>query len=216
MALDVNDPESVRAAIAAAGKLDAVVNNAALNSEGPLESVPIDLVAGMFDTNVLGALRVIQAVLPAWRDRGSGVIVNVSSVQGKVGTPLEGPYAATKHALEAISECLHIEVGHFGIRVMIIEPGYIEPGMKPGLVHDGPDAYDELRRQWEPNDSLLNPQGRPGPEIVGQAIADAIEDPSTPLRVEVGHDAALVLGARRALDDASFEEAMRGVLGLTW
>jgi NAD(P)-dependent dehydrogenase (short-subunit alcohol dehydrogenase family) len=125
MALDVNDPESVRAAIAAAGKLDAVVNNAALNSEGPLESVPIDLVAGMFDTNVLGALRVIQAVLPAWRDRGSGVIVNVSSVQGKVGTPLEGPYAATKHALEAISECLHIEVGHFGIRVMIIEPGYI-------------------------------------------------------------------------------------------
>jgi hypothetical protein len=88
--------------------------------------------------------------------------------------------------------------------------------MKPGLVHDGPDAYDELRRQWEPNDSLLNPQGRPGPEIVGQAIADAIEDPSTPLRVEVGHDAALVLGARRALDDASFEEAMRGVLGLTW
>jgi len=216
LALDVTDPESVRTALDSAGELDAVVNNAALISHGPLESAPIELVAGMFDTNVLGALRVIQAVLPAWRRRGSGVIVNVSSVQGRVGTPLEGPYAATKHALEALSECLHIEVGHFGIRVVIIEPGYIAPGMKSGPVFEEPAAYDELRRQWTSSDAVLNPGGRPAPETVGLAIAEAIEDPLTSLRVEVGHDAELVLGARRALDDASFEEAMRGVLGLTW
>ncbi|HKH87421.1 MAG TPA: hypothetical protein VKA05_01280, partial [Acidimicrobiales bacterium] len=77
-------------------------------------------------------------------------------------------------------------------------------------------AYDGLRQQWTATDAVLNPAGRPGPETAGRAIADAIENPSTPLRVEVGHDAALVLGARRTLDDASFEEAMRGVLGLTW
>jgi NAD(P)-dependent dehydrogenase (short-subunit alcohol dehydrogenase family) len=89
---------------------------------------------------------------PAWRERGSGVIVNLSSIQGRVGTPLEGPYAATKHAIEALSEALHVEVGHFGIRVVIVEPGYIAPGMKPGPSFDGPSVYDELRRQWAWND----------------------------------------------------------------
>jgi NAD(P)-dependent dehydrogenase (short-subunit alcohol dehydrogenase family) len=216
LALDVTDNASVRGAIEAAGELDAVVNNAALTCGGPLESVPMGIVRDMFETNVFGALRVMQAVLPAWRQRGSGVIVNLSSVQGKVGTPLEGPYAATKHALEALSESLHMEVTHFGIRVVIVEPGYVAPGMKHDLAFDASAAYDELHRQWSNNDSVLNPEGRPGPDTVARAIADAIDDPSTPLRVEVGADAAVVLGARRSLDDAAFEAAMRAVLGLTW
>ncbi|MGO8876742.1 MAG: SDR family NAD(P)-dependent oxidoreductase [Acidimicrobiales bacterium] len=216
LALDVTDVDSVTAAVAAAGELDAVVNNAAISNEGPLESFPIDMMRAMLETNTLGALRVVQAVLPSWRPRRSGVIVNVSSVQGKVGTPLEGPYAASKHALEALSEALHVEVGHFGIRIVIVEPGYVAPGMRAGASFDGPDVYDELRRQWSNNDSALNPRGRPGPETVGRAIADAIERPETPLRVEVGDDAALVLGARRSMDDAAFEAAMRGVIGLTW
>jgi NAD(P)-dependent dehydrogenase (short-subunit alcohol dehydrogenase family) len=216
LALDVSDDESVRTAFEAAGDLDAVVNNAAVTSGGPLESFPMATMRAMLETNTLGALRVMQAVLPAWRRRGSGVIVNVSSVQGKVGTPLEAPYAATKHALEALSESLHYEVAHFGIRVVIVEPGYIAPGMKHGPTFDGPEIYDELRRQWSDNDSLLNPDGRPGPDTVARAIADAIDQPDTPLRVEVGDDARVVLGARRTMDDASFEGAMRGVLGLTW
>ena len=130
--LDVTDQRSVDAALAAAGERDAVVNNAAVLGSGPVEDFPPDRLAAVFETNTIGALRVIQAVLPAWRQRGSGVIVNVSSVQGRVATPLEGPYAASKHALEGLSEALHYEVGHFGIRVVIIEPGYIAPGMKAG------------------------------------------------------------------------------------
>jgi NAD(P)-dependent dehydrogenase (short-subunit alcohol dehydrogenase family) len=214
--LDVTDDGSVQEAIDAAGELDAVVNNAAITSGGPLESFPIAMIREMLETNALGSLRVIQAVLPAWRLRGSGVVVNVSSVQGKVGTPLDGPYAATKHALEALSESLHFEVAHFGIRVVIVEPGYIAPGMNHGPMFDGPQIYDELRHQWSNNDGVLNPGGRPGPETVARAIADAIEQPDTPLRVVVGEDAALVLAARRTMDDAAFEQAMREVLGLTW
>jgi NAD(P)-dependent dehydrogenase (short-subunit alcohol dehydrogenase family) len=210
LALDVSDDES------AAGELDAVVNNAAISHEGPLESFPMTTMREMLETNTLGPLRVMQAVLPGWRQRGSGVIVNVSSVQGKVATPLEGPYAATKHALEALSEALHFEVAHFGLRIVIIEPGYVAPGMKSGAGFEGPAAYDELRRQWSNNDSVLNPQGRPGPETVARAIAGALEQPETPLRVEVGADAELVLATRRSMDDASFEQTMRGVLGLTW
>ena len=142
--LDVSDPESVRAAVAGAGELDAVVNNAGLTGNGPLETFPIDAFARVLDVNTLGPLRMAQAVVPSWRERGSGVLVNISSVQGKIGTPLEGAYAASKHALEAMSESLYFELGHFGIRVVLIEPGYIAPGMKHEADHAGPAVYAEL------------------------------------------------------------------------
>jgi len=217
LALDVTDLASVRAAVNAAGELDAVVNNAALSGAGPLEDFPMDRLQLIMDTNTYGALRVVQELVPAWRERGSGVIVNVSSVQGRVSTPLEGAYAALKYALEALSETLHYELAHFGIRVVIVEPGYIAPGMKASARHDGPAAYAELWDQWTGTDAkLTGPTGRPGPELVGVAIADAIENPTTPLRVPVGADAEMVLGARRHFDDAAFEAAMRKTLDLQW
>jgi NAD(P)-dependent dehydrogenase (short-subunit alcohol dehydrogenase family) len=215
--LDVSDAASVAAAVAAAGPLDAIVNNAGLTGRGPLEDYPLDTFSRVLNVNTLGPLRMAQAVVPAWRERGSGVLVNISSVQGKIGTPLEGAYAASKHALEAMSETLHFELGHFGIRVVIIEPGYIAPGMKHEADHMGPDVYADLHQQWNgTDDTLSGPGGRPGPEIVGHAVADALEDPSTPLRVEVGKDAAMVLELRRTLNDADFEATMRGALGLKW
>jgi NAD(P)-dependent dehydrogenase (short-subunit alcohol dehydrogenase family) len=216
--LDVRDTASVRAAVAEAGELDAVVNNAALTGSGPLETYPPERFGEVLDVNTVGPLRMAQAVVPQWRERGSGVLVNISSVQGKIGTPLEGPYAASKHALEAMSEALYFELGHFGIRVVIIEPGYIAPGMKhDGDDHAGPDAYAELHAQWRGSVStLVGPEGRPGPETVALAVAGAIEDPDTPLRVEVGTDAAMVLELRRNLRDSEFETTMRTALGLTW
>jgi NAD(P)-dependent dehydrogenase (short-subunit alcohol dehydrogenase family) len=217
LALDVGDPESVRAALSAAGELDAVVNNAGLTGYGPLETYPLDSFARVLEVNTIGPLRMAQAVAPSWRERGSGVLVNISSVQGKIGTPLEGAYAASKHALEALSETLHFELGHFGIRVVIVEPGYIAPGMKHADDHEGPAVYADLHAQWGGTvATLTGPEGRPGPEVVGAAVADALEDPSTPLRVEVGKDAALVLQLRRSLGDVEFEATMREALGLTW
>jgi NAD(P)-dependent dehydrogenase (short-subunit alcohol dehydrogenase family) len=215
--LDVRDAASVAAAVAASGELDAVVNNAGLTGLGPLEAYPIADVTRVLDVNTIGPLRLAQAVIPQWRERGSGVLVNISSVQGRIGTPLEGVYAASKHGLEALSETLHFELGHFGIRVVIIEPGYIAPGMKHTDDHAGPDVYGDLHAQWSGNDAkLTGPAGRPGPELVGHAVADALEDPDTPLRVEVGADAALVLELRRTLTDQEFEATMRQALDLTW
>jgi NAD(P)-dependent dehydrogenase (short-subunit alcohol dehydrogenase family) len=215
--LDVTDLDSVNAALDAAGELDAVVNNAALQSRGPLEGYPLDRLQAIVDTNTYGPLRIAQALIPSWRERGSGVFVNVSSIQGQVATPLEGAYAASKYALEALSETMHYELGHFGIRVVIIQPGYIAPGMKRGAHHEGPGVYAPLIEAWEGSDTkVVGPGGRPGPEIVALAIADAIEDPATPLRVPVGADADLILGTRKALDDAAFEAAMRTALELDW
>lgn len=217
LTLDVTDPESIRAALDQAGDLDAIVNNAAISGKGPLEDFPLDRFKLMLETNTIGPLRLVQDVLPAWRSRGSGVVVNVSSIQGRVSTPLEGPYSACKYALESLSETLHYEVGHFGIRVVIIEPGYIGTGMKPVAPHTGDPIYAGLWEQWDGTDAkVTGPEGRPGPEIVAVAIRRAIEDPTTPLRVPVGADADLVLGARSQLDDPTFEKAMRDVLGITW
>jgi NAD(P)-dependent dehydrogenase (short-subunit alcohol dehydrogenase family) len=215
--LDVSDGASVAAAVAQAGELDAVVNNAALTGFGPIETYPVASFLRVLDVNTVGPLRLAQAVVPRWRARGSGVLVNISSVQGKIGTPLEGPYAASKHALEAMSESMYFELGHFGIRVVIIEPGYIAPGMKHEDDHLGPAVYADLHAQWRGSvNTLVGSGGRPGPELVAVAVADALEDPDTPLRVEVGTDAAMVLELRRTLSDAEFESTMREALGLTW
>ena len=153
----------------------------------------------------------------SWRERGSGVVVNVSSIQGRVATPLDGAYSASKYALESLSETLHYELSHFGIRVVILEPGYTAPGMKRGERERGDPVYDQLWKQWEHTDRVVTgPAGRPGPELVAGAILRALEDPATPLRVPVGEDAAVVLGARSSLGDAEFEATMRAVLGATW
>ncbi len=218
LALDVTNEASIEACLAQAGPIDVLVNNAALGGSAPLETFPLDHIRSMFETNSLGPVRMAQKVIPSMRERGHGVIVNVSSIQGRVATPLEGPYAATKFALEAFSEALHYEVGHFGIRVVIIEPGYTAPGMKMNNDHlPHPDTYQGLYEQWSNTDSKVTGEGgRPGPEIVGNAILAAINDPSTPLRVRVGEDTNMILGARTAMDDETFESTMRAVLGLTW
>src|SRR5918994_3547096 len=217
--LDVDDDASVGAAVAEAGPLDALVNNAGFGVSGPIERVPIEEIRRMLETNLLGAVRMIQAVLPAMREQGSGTIVNVSSLAGRATGPIGGTYAATKHALEAISESLHYEVGHFGIRVRVVEPGYFETGFQGKEPRFGLDTppYDELDRQWASAfEKLRGGEPAPGAEPVAQVIADAVESTERRLRWPVGVDADMVLAARTSLDDEAFEDAMRGVLGLEW
>ena len=216
--LDVTSDDSVARCLKEVGPLDAIVNSAAISAGGgPVEGYPLDRFRQMFETNTLGALRVIQAVLPAWRKRGSGVIVNVSSVNGRVSSPLRAAYSASKFALEALTESLHLEVRHFGIRCVLIEPGNIATGIKPIESHKGPADYAGLWEQWAgAHTKMTGPSGRPGTEVVALAIAGAIEDPATPLRVPVGQDAEMILGLRRSLDDQAFEDAMRKAVGLTW
>lgn len=217
LALDVTDDRSVAACIEAAGDLDVLVNNAAISETGPLERYPLDRLRAVLETNVLGALRMIQAVTPTMRDRASGTIVNISSVQGRVSTPLEGAYAASKFALEAMSETLRYELGHFGIWVVLIEPGFIAPGMKDGPSWGLEPPYDELADQWFGTDSkLLGDAGRPPPEIVGEAIWQAISTERPALRHPVGGDAEMILATRARLDDEAFEATMRSTLDLTW
>jgi len=220
LALDVTDDASVAAALGSAGEVDVLVNNAGFGLHGPVEAVPLDEVKRLFETNVHGAVRMIQAVLPQMRERGRGVVVNVSSIAGRVTAPLGAFYSASKYALEAISEGLHYEVGHFGIRVRIVEPGGFETRFGDNrrvLGVDGP-PYDELDEQWaQASAKLQDPNAEPpGPEVVAQTIADAVESDEAKLRWPVGADAEMVLGVRAQTDDETFEATMREVLDLTW
>ena len=214
--LDVTSDDSVARCLKEVGPLDAIVNNAGIGGGGPVEGYPLDGFRQMFEINTLGPLRVIQAVLPAWRKRGSGVIVNVSSISGRLSNPLGAAYSASKFALEALTESLHFEVGHFGIRCVLIEPGTIATGIKPSQTHMGPADYAGLWEQWAGAHTKMTGPALPGPEVAALAIAGAIEDPATPLRVPVGQDAQIILGMRRSLDDQALEDAMRKALGITW
>jgi NAD(P)-dependent dehydrogenase (short-subunit alcohol dehydrogenase family) len=219
LALDVDSDESVAAAVAAAGRVDVLVNNAGFGVIGPVEHVPLAEVRRMFETNVFGVIRMIQAVLPQMRERESGTIVNVSSVAGRVAPPFDGFYSATKFGVEGLSEALHYEVGHFGIRVVLIEPGVFETQFGASAAHFGMEngPYDDLVTQWEASrDRLPANDQAVGPETVAGAIADAIEAREHRLRHPVGADAELVTTVRAQLDDATFEATMRETLGLTW
>jgi NAD(P)-dependent dehydrogenase (short-subunit alcohol dehydrogenase family) len=217
--LDVDDDASVADTVNSAGQVDALVNNAGFGMTGPIEHVPLPEFRRMFETNVLGAVRMIQAVLPQMRERGSGTIVNVTSLAGLVTPPTGGAYSATKHALEAVSEALHYEVGHFGIRIALVEPGFFETefqGKEPRFGLDAP-PYDELERQWTVAfEKLRGGEPAQGAEHVAQVIADAVEGTEPRLRWPVGADAEIVLSARSTMDDETFEATMRGALDLTW
>src|SRR5262249_33083469 len=136
LALDVTDEDSVRRAVREAGCVDVLVNNAAEIAFAPIESFPLEEARRLYDINFFGVLRMIQAVMPAMRERRAGVVVNVSSAAGRVSRPLNGIYSSTKWALEAVSESLRVEVGHFGVHVVLVEPGMIGTGAL-----DAPRSY---------------------------------------------------------------------------
>jgi NAD(P)-dependent dehydrogenase (short-subunit alcohol dehydrogenase family) len=219
--LDVRDDASVEAAVSAAGDVDVLVNNAGFEVWGAVEEMTVDDIKDQFETNVYGPLRLITAVAPGMRNRGSGVIVNVSSVAGRVGAPLNGLYASSKWALEALSESLKYEIGHFGVRVHIVEPGGVETPFSNnrrlvGAAAGQESPYTDMVTQWEAAATRLSESsGRSQPDDVAAKIIEAIET-GDKFRYPVGPDADLVMTARKAMTDEQFEQAMRAQLGLTW
>src|SRR2546421_5429774 len=123
--LNVDSDQSVKDAVAAIGRVDILVNNAGVAGSGSVEELPLAAFRSVMETNFFGALRCIQAVLPRMRERKGGLIVNVSSVAGRMSIAPQASYAPSKWALEALSQALAQEVKAFGIRVAIVEPGVI-------------------------------------------------------------------------------------------
>ena len=214
--LDVSDVGSVAEGIGDPADIDVVVNNAGFEASGALELVDDELWTRQLDTNVLGPMRVIRHVLPAWRSRGSGTIVNVSSIAGVVGSPFGGAYAASKHALEGLSEALHFETSGFGIRVRLVEPGRFDTGFHDNIVTvDGWDEseYFDLAARFRDSQSVLSGDGpAPDPQAVADAIVWAALDPDAPFRNFVGTDAQLIHSVKSSMPFEEFETVMRDTL----
>jgi NAD(P)-dependent dehydrogenase (short-subunit alcohol dehydrogenase family) len=198
-ALDVVDEFSVSSTVgkilAHHGQIDVLVNNAGVGFGGPVETMPIDAARSLMETNFWGALRMMRAVLPGMRDRRSGAIVNVTSTAARIpGTPYEGMYAASKHALGALSESLATELMPFAVRVVCIEPGFFSTAISDtsNAVEQGVNgtAY-EVDGTWFHGFMTQSVESGADPSLVADAIVGAATDPNTPLHTTVGDDAAL-------------------------
>lgn len=192
--------QAVRQVLAERGHIDALVNNAGISPFGAVEDLPLDVFRRTMETNYFGALRCMQAVLPAMRERKSGCIINVTSIAGRIALGAHGSYTATKFALEALSEVLAQEVKPYNIRVVIVEPGIIQTPLFDKLPEDPPASRypHEGRLRALCAASLRSPVS---PFVVGEAIRQIIESDSWQLRYPVGPDAGPFLEWRAAMTD---------------
>ncbi|MEJ0087220.1 MAG: SDR family oxidoreductase [Pseudomonadota bacterium] len=219
--LDVQDAVSIKAAVDAGiarfGRIDALVNNAGYGAYGPLEATPFDKIRRQFEVNVFGLLATTQALLPHFRANRSGVIANVSSIGGKITFPLGTLYHGTKFAVEGLSESLHYELAPLGIRVKVIEPGGIRTDFGGrSLDFSNDPALLEYQPLVQGVLAALGPMVAQGsePGQIAEVVWRAVTDGSNQLRYEAGADAAPLLAARRATDDATFFAGLKAQLGL--
>jgi NAD(P)-dependent dehydrogenase (short-subunit alcohol dehydrogenase family) len=198
LALDVTDPDSIHRAVEAAGPIDVLVNNAGIGMLGALEGTPMKTVREIFETNTLGTMAVTQAVLPQFRRRKAGIIVNVTSSVTLKSFPLLSVYAASKAAVNAFTESLALELRQFDVRVRLVLPGasretrFVENGL-PRMQGGSHEAYAGLAQ------SILAEMGQwtelTRPLDVAEAVWRAATDPSSPLRIAAGADAVALAGS---------------------
>ena len=216
--MDVDSDESVSTAIAtihhAAGAIDVLVNNAGVERNGAIEELSMDDIRAVMETNYFGAVRCTKAVLPEMRRRRSGCIINVTSVAGRVSTSPLGAYAASKFALEALSEALAQEMKAFSVRVAIVEPGVIDTAMAHELVVPSMEShYPQQRRMARYFAASL--KAPTSPLLVAEKIQEIIESGTWQFRHPVGPNAGPAIANRRATSDEEYI-ALHGADDDTW
>ncbi|PBB17337.1 short-chain dehydrogenase/reductase [Mesorhizobium sp. WSM4313] len=194
--LDVTERDAIGRAVEAAGPIDALVNNAGIGWMGPLEGTPEEIIREIFETNTFGTIEMVRAVLPQFRQRGAGTIVNVSSSTTLKALPLLPIYTASKAAVNAFTECLALELEPFGIRTRLVLPGQA-PGTGFGANARGkmaeaggiPEAYGPIAKQvFAAHAAAANAKITEPADVIA-AIWRAVTKPDCPLRQPAGADA---------------------------
>ena len=223
LSLDVTDDASMVAAVDAikadGGRLDVLVNNAGYGSYGSLEEVPLDEGRRQFEINVFGLARLTQLAIPIMRAQGSGTIVNITSIGGKIHEPFGSWYHATKFAVEGMSDCLRMELAPFGIKVIVIEPGAIrtewsEISRQNLLRHSGTGPYAQYANAHArmlgsaDTSSIASP-----PEVVAETVARALKARRPRTRYATGGGARAILFLRAVLPDRMFDRVLGLIAG---
>src|SRR6266508_4567799 len=214
--LDVAD----RGSVGAAGRIDALVNNAGYGQYGAVEDVTLEEWRAQFEVNLFGAIRLLQAVLPSMRGAKKGTIVNVSSVAGKVTSPYAGPYCASKHALEAISDALRVEVSPWKIRVVVVEPGPIATHFgertreATARILQSAGPYSPFYANAERASEKEFQRGKRRPELVARVIVRAIESNRPKTRYRVAPLAKILVPLKGLASDRFLDRRMKRALRL--
>jgi len=217
--LDVTDDKSVKVAINQIrdeiSRIDVLVNNAGYDVMGAVEDLSIDEFKSQFETNFFGVIRVTKEVIPIMRNQGSGNIINVSSVGGRIGIPLNTAYVSSKFALEGLSESMRYELDQFGIDVILIEPGVVKTNFfeNADVVNinttnnNKTSLYSQLTQKlFEGFEPMLKSDSSSSlPSDVAEVIYQTIESSNRQVRYLVGKDANSIIKTRQNLSDKEFE-----------
>ncbi|MGP3956463.1 oxidoreductase [Nonomuraea sp. 3N208] len=198
-------------------RIDVLVNNAGAVVHGAVEDTPMAMARDEFEVNVFAPARLTQLVLPRMRQQRSGTIVNVSSIGGEIALPLGAWYYASKHALEAFSDTLRMEVEPFGIDVVVIQPGIIKTDFEAGTARQlreisGNGAYRQMAEAMAHAAETQLSQDNPAsdPDVVATAIRQAVESDRPDTRYVVGWQAEALLSLNRSLPDREFDARVTG------
>lgn len=214
--MDVTDSASVNIGVARVieeqKQIDVLFNNAGYGSYGVIECVPLEEIQYQYNVNVFGMARLIKAVLPYMREKKSGLIINTSSVVGHISMPAMGRYASTKHAVEAMSDALRMEVKHLGIRVVVIEPGPVKTEFEEtafstldGVEH--PYEYRSLIDAFKMYSRAMYAKA-PGPESTADSVVRAIKARRPKFRYPTTTMAKILPKVRWLLGDRLFDKAI--------
>ncbi|NTZ04371.1 SDR family oxidoreductase [Burkholderia metallica] len=191
--LDVTNADSIRAAIDAAGPIDVLVNNAGFGAAAPAELTPLDTVRALFETNTIGTIAVTQAVLPQFRQRGAGVVVNVTSSVTLKALPLVSAYRASKAAVNAFTESMAVELEPFGVRAYLVLPGRAPDTRFGDNARANMHGFEHEAYADFVGKAVARMLDASGPITHAQDVAEAVwraaTDPSSPMRIPAGADA---------------------------
>ena len=213
--LDVDKGDSIKSAVSKiisnAGRIDVLVNNAGYGLFGCVEDVPVDDFKKQFETNFFGIITIIQEIAPIMRKQGSGFIVNISSVAGRIGFPASSAYISSKFALEGLSECLRYELDQFGVKTIIIEPGVIKTSFFSSMQVVKPkngSPYKDITDKVVSGVKMMAEMGT-APVEVAKTVVKSINDKDPLPRYVVGTDAAMFLEAKKMKTDIEFENYLK-------
>ncbi len=214
--MDITRDEDIVAAVEqitrSHGGVDVLVNNAGFGLFGAVEDMPLEDARYQFEVNLFGMARLTQLLLPAMRAKGAGKIINLSSMGGRIYTPLGAWYHATKHAVEGWSDCLRLELAAFGIAVVVIEPGVIatefgEVMLEPLLKRSGSGPYRALAQAVAraTRESYDKPESLSPPSVVVDAIAKAVQARRPATRYVAGKFARPLMFVRKWFGDRAYD-----------
>jgi NAD(P)-dependent dehydrogenase (short-subunit alcohol dehydrogenase family) len=217
--LDVTDENSVKNAIQSilseSGRIDLLVNNAGYGMTGAFEDIGMDEIKSLYETNVFGVIRVTQAVLPIMRKQGSGRIINISSGAGRIGYPGGSAYVSSKFALEGLSESMAFEVEQFGIKTVLVEPGFIRTNFAENIVtakkaQDPNSPYSQMMMQMKSSSHRRRMiENAPDADLVASVIVEAATAKEPNLRYLAGKDVQQMMAAKKSMSDEEFQNMIR-------